>query len=950
MTPLLHDEFSRSLWAHDASLFEIQPHAIVLPETVHEVQYWVNYAKTHSLAITARGGGTGTTGGALGKGLIVDVSRSMRSIIRFHTDDQSVTVEAGATLDDVNNFLRPLGRMIGADISTHDRATIGGMIASNAAGAHSRTWGSMREQIEEIEIVLSNGSIVSCGFISIDTCQHVTLASSLLAIREKYKELILRETPSIQRRAFHIPLDELCYPSGMHIARLIAGTQGTLGIITKARLKTVPITEVKGAILLSFSSVIEALQATQDLVAKEFYGIELIDKTVVEAAKKVLGSGGLSLFPNSCTAYVLLETARELPASLLKSLIPSTMQGLASISILTNEEYDTVLFTRREGLSHLLSTYKGKTASGFIEDLICPLEVMPQFYQEIFHILDSYSVPFAVYGHMGAGCLHIRPFLHVREETSERALIPQIMKQVVQVVQKYQGVMSSEHGSGLIRSWLTPFVFSPEYQAALTKVKSIFDPLNIMNPGKLFPPYDDFSSYFTASTKSTFSQNPDRIFFRSHGHGGLEKSLDSCTNNGRCRKGDGLMCPPFQITRDERDSTRGRTHALLTKYEKASFDSTPNSQESDDAFQRVLDFCIQCKGCIQECPSHINIAKIKEEELWREKEKAHYFSKKHLRSWIVSHIPTKLPLLPVFIKKITKTLASFRVCNWLCTTLLDFSSDALSSISPSSEARFSPRDISSSQATVILFIDAFTEISSPNAIKAAYELLTVLGERPILYYNASCGRALFSKGYLEEGEKEAKNILKDITDISKTIPVLFLEPSVWSAIHDEWKDLPHLDPQEALSFSLRARSIEEYVAVQREKLQELAARCPTSNPITILYHQHCHTRSLAKSSHIFFQIKSLLEIFPNVTCISDPKASCCGMAGSFGIEKEHETLSREIGKKAFHLLEKTPIQSIVASGVSCRSQAKRLFPSLSVVHPIEFLYDLVRSVPNTRKY
>ncbi len=913
---LLEDSFSKRLWAYDASCFEIYPHAIALPKTVDDVCRLVHYAKERNLPITSRGGGTGTTGGALGHGLIIDLSKNMRSILDFDEKTGIVTIEAGATLEDINLFLSPFSRMIGADVSTSDRATIGGMIASNAAGAHSRSWGSTKEQIEELEIVLSDGKARWLSFTTNETGNP--LIQSLFSIRNEYKDVILKESIEIQRNAFHLPMKELLYPSGIHVAKLISGSQGTLGIITKAKLKTVPLTQIQECVLLSFSSIMAALSATKELVRRNFYGIELLDKMVVQAAQK-----NHNIFRSDSTAFVLLESLTEVLPSLISEL--QSIHGVVHTQTLSDQVYKDALAIRREGLSNLLYSHDGKTAAGFIEDLICPIEVLDPFYQSVFKILEKYNCIYAVYGHMGSGCLHIRPFLTIKNEPAQdRTLIKKILEEVAPIVSQYHGSISSEHGSGIIRSWLTPSVFSNQYIAALQEVKRAFDPENIMNPGKLFPPYENFSSLFINSTKSNFSYQLSNTFFRSYKAGGLERSLDSCTNNGRCRKGTGLMCPPFQITRDERDSTRGRAHALLEHVEYR--------HSEKEAFDRILSSCIQCKGCIQECPSHINISKMKSEELWRERKEGYW----SLRSWVIAHIPTLLRKLPqsvfVLIQRISeKSYLQKWAQKWLSLSPDAFESMKLHTFKP-------PINIKDpSKGSVILFIDSFSCFFRPQLIQKALHILEQLGETPILYQQGCCGRALFSKGYLDEAEKEVSKVIHDIGRHQESLPIIFLEPSCWSSVHDEWQDLPSVSSNLSKNIAKRSLLIEDFLLT---RLDTLKALFKNKNPKQYFFHEHCHVRALQKestSSH-YFKIRALLETIPHISIIFDTESSCCGMAGSFGIEKEHTAMSQEIGTHTFFKAANKPIDGFITSGISCHSQVNRLFPNIPVFHPIEVLY------------
>lgn len=932
----LTDSFSKRLWSYDASLFEVRPKKIVFPRSVEEVQFSIQQALVDGISVTARGGGTGTTGAALGKGMILDLSKSMRSIISYDEASQTILCETGATLDDINLFLDKHNRMIGADLSTADRATIGGMIASNSAGAHSRTFGSMREQIESIEVVLADGSLHSFGFIHQKDQDSTPITKALFSLRNTFHDLILKETAKIARGAFHIPLDELCYPDGINIGKLFAGSQGTLGIVTKARLKTVPKISVESAYLLSFSSIMDAIRATKSLIGLHMYSIELIDRYILDASHS---SEALKICNNSAQAFVLLE-------SIGKKIDTFSLPGLLSSIFLDQEKYQEVLKIRREGLSNLRARTTKTSRSqqkpcGFIEDLVCPIESMEPFYSAIFQLLEKENFSFAVYGHMGAGCLHIRPFIEIEDPTVQQKLIP-LMKDVMHIVQRFHGIFSSEHGSGTIRSWLTPYAYTKEYVDLLESVKAIFDPKKILNPGKLFQPYDNFLTLLPPPSSTDFSHASTPFFFKSHQNGGLQKSAASCTSNGKCRKGSGLMCPPFQITRDERDSTRGRAHAFLEmdlNYSQKSHEDRLK-KENEASFDYILDHCIQCKGCISECPSHINIGKMKSERLWEKKERD---LRHRLRSWLMAYTPTYLFRCPNWFRTLTSKIFSFSLVQKMATNLLDSTEDA---VQPFVNLRAShyPTSMTPKDASVILIIDSFHDLFHPKIVESTITLLEKIGHKVYPLPLISCGRALISKGFLDRAKKEIQKTITSFESLPASIPLLFIEPSVWSAIHDEWADMPDIDQTAVTSIATRAFLLEDFLLTQIDVLRELYKNNPHEER-DLFFHEHCHARALAHARPIThdssWNMKQLLEIVPGTHFFYDKEASCCGMAGSFGLEKEHEQLSKKIGEKSLQYAKKHDI--IITTGVSCTMQAIRLFPNKQILHPTEFLLQSIQN-------
>lgn len=873
---VLFDPVSRSIYSFDASLYELTPAAIILPRSADDIQKSLLFAKKNNLSITPRGAGTNTAGSCLGYGLILDCSRHLNRIVQFDMANKRITVQPGITLDDINHFLEPYQLQIGPDVSTSDRATIGGMLACNAAGMRSLQYGSMREAVRSIRMVSADGQIIDSRTT---TCFDILKNN----YTHQHKEAIQRLFPRFGRisSGYYLPavLEN-------RLERLIAGSEGTLGIVTEIELDLVQKPTDSYLYLISFESLEQAFKSIPKLLQLRPTALELLDEKIVELAR----TREPAIF-KTVSPIFLFESDRQLK-----------LDGFELI-----HDQKRAWAIRAEALGLLLKS-SHKKPIGFIEDMAVAPERLGEFYDELQQIFKKHETRFGLYGHVGAGCLHIRPFL---DPTTDRQSIDDIANSALLLVKKYHGVFSSEHGDGLVRSWANPQLFGDELFNAMRDLKEHFDPNYRLNPGKIIPlPLSDginstknpSHAIFTNLRNATISL-PFTPFFEGFRFGRFERIVDGCNGNGKCRKDQGLMCPSFQVTGDERDSTRGRVNALRAL---ATGALSPQDLKGDELY-KVFDLCIACKGCSKECPASIDVSKLKAEYLFQR-------GKQTLRDRLLAS--------PGAFMRIGSFLPQWftRSFGWIVAQLT-----GITHIPTLANERFSTWAaqrglMKTASPNVALFIDTFTEFLDPKVGQKAIKVLESLGLKVLVLPWSCCGRPKISKGYLPAAKQALLLLKKQFEEVP--CPILTLEPSCQSVFLDE-------GPFMGLSFP-KVFSIQEFLSPYVDKIAELS----TPKNTTYLFHGHCHEKSLSSIK----ETVGILSRLPGVSLksISD---GCCGMAGSFGYEIEHEEISNSLFKKELREALSQDNESIViANGISCRQQIKRR-ADRDARHFIEILAD-----------
>ena len=857
------DLMTQQIYSVDASIFEIAPQVVVLPKTQDDLTQTVNVAREFNTPIIPRGGATGIAGGCLGTGIVVDTSKYLTQILECNLEQGYVICQPGVIQDNLNAHLSPFGFRLGADTSTGNRATIGGMCGANAAGAHYLKYGSMIDHVLGVSMVLSSGKTIWLD----DQAEMPGLPQ-------------VDHAPTFHRSSSGYPLYTLL-ENPCNLAKLTVGSEGTLGIFSSIKLKLSPQLKHRSLALVSFSSLQACLEVIPEVLKHAPCSLEVLDHHVIEMGRLSPALKG-KLAWLDCQASALLIA--EFEAGDPPPLFP-VQRNLTSLP--AQEE---VWALRKAGLGLLLSRRSYSRAIAFIEDLSVP----PQHLASFVHALKQ-LVPWdmGIYGHAGDGCLHMRPYVNVTD-SREMEKIFTLMPAIVDLVRQFGGALSGEHGDGLVRSWLNPRLFEPDIYAAMVQVKEAFDPLHLMNPGKIVaakPPQEYLRPSKPVHIPTFLNFEPE---------GGLHLAADLCNGNGACRKQTGLMCPSFQAFKDERHSTRARAQSLRSILNER----VPMSEFTGDGLKDVLDYCLGCKGCKKECPSQVDMAKMKIETLYQYQVKHGYSLKNRLFGNLHTLSAYGSALSPLS-NWLGKAFSSLGVPSLLgITTQRSLPHFARKRFTSWWRTHTPSQKGTKKRERVHLFIDTFTEFHSPEIGIAAVNVLEKLGFQVEPIPPMCCGRPFLSVGMLEEAKNQAEKLSTHLAALRS--PVVVLEPSCLSAINDDYPSL--------ISSSHRVYTLEEM-------LPDLTIEQP------LFYHPHCHEQAL-------FTKLPFKKIFPQMTLST---AGCCGLAGSFGYETHHYPMSMAIAENSlFPQIRALPSIPVVASGFSCRQQISHGL-SQTALHPAQII-------------
>lgn len=916
---LLVDAVSRTVYSVDASIYELEPLAVFLPSSLKDLKDALVIAKKWSIPITPRGAATGITGACLGKGLIIDCSKSLNKILEIDVVEKFAIVEPGVVQDDLNHALASHKFRLGPDTSTGNRATIGGMLANNAAGSRSLKYGRMVDHIVEAELLLASGQTLHLkAMTKKEALEKSKLATdegriykTVLTILDQKKEEILKRFPNIPRHVSGYGLDFLLEEAEtFNLAKLIAGSEGTLGVVSKIKLNIVPDLLKTSLTVISFKDLEDLFRHIPSLLKFNPISLELIDDHILKAGIDTQEFPWYD--PDQTKAILALELEAESYDELqLKEdeLYHFLKKSGLNPSILKEAKIQKKLWEiRKSGLGLLLSKRDYSRSVAFLEDVSIDPNQLAGFMKEFLTLLKEHGKEAGVYGHAGSGCMHIRPYIDLRYE-KERLLLKDLMEKTVPLLLKYNGTLSGEHGDGFIRSWLNPKIFGESLYEAFLEIKKAFDPDFLMNPGKIVDgpdPLDNIRKSPEDGKVATF------LDFKEEG--GFELSVDLCNGNGLCRKKEGVMCPSFQATNDERDTTRARA---VTLRRLLRGDLGREGLASDELME-VLDLCLECKGCKTECPSHVDMAKMKSEVLYHRNQKKgvslrdNLFGKIGDLSKFASLFPktsNKLkskPFIKEFLNKIG--LTPYR-------PLPDFANTRFSKLAK--KINTPSRD----KTQIVLFNDTFNEFYCPEIGMSLLSLFDKMEVDVIIPSYSCCGRTLISKGLLEDALKKAKKLVETFYPYAeKGIPIVGMEPSCILTLKEDLVSLAGnkapalIEPlKQIASVSM---TLSEFL-VKHLKSEPNLLKPLSLSKLDVFIHGHCHEKALL-GMHPEIEV---LSYFPFVQPKIIP-SGCCGMAGSFGYEKEHFDLSMKIGNLVLlPYIEKLNEDAILlANGFSCRNQ------------------------------
>jgi FAD/FMN-containing dehydrogenase/Fe-S oxidoreductase len=910
------DELTRRIYSVDASIYEVMPIGVIFPKSEDDIIKALIIAESYKLAVIARGAATGLTGGAIGKGLIIDTSKYLNQIIEVNFEKEYAICEVGVVQKQLNDYLAPHGYRLGPDTSTGNRATIGGMIGNNSSGINSLRFGMMKDHILELKMLLASGESLSFKEISTESWHDKRLLPGtegkiyreLYSIAQEYRIEIEKQFPKLPRRASGYNLDALIDPGKINPCQVICGAEGSLGIVTQAKLKIVPIPAFTVMVIVYFSELDHALEQAKEIVPFNPFAFELIDKKIIsmgrlspslENSLNWLEETPASLYIIECDGNNLSEARNKAEEIIVacKKLQIGYKQTLIEDSDTQNQVYQL----RKSGLGLLLSKRSYSRAIAFIEDIVVPIERLSSCLGSILQKLQEYNNDAGVYGHIGAGLLHMRPYINLKDP-KDLEQMRSLMEYVSDLVHEHGGELSGEHGDGFLRSWLNEKMFGEKIYKAFCELKWAFDPNGQMNPGKVVS-----IQGFDENLRLTPETPEPKIetFLDFEPEGGFSLAVDLCNGNGECRKREGLMCPSFQATGNEFDTTRARAQALRAVVNGKQ----PLSAFTSHDIYKVLDLCLECKGCKKECPSQVDMAKIKPEFLYQ-------YHKKHgsnLRRWIFANIARLNPLMAL-APSISNSLTQQSTILGLMSRFGFAKERPFPRITHQKFSNWIQKQgiQAAKEKYVVLFNDTHTEFNHPHVGKASYKLLQALGYHVIIPKWTCCGRPLISKGYLQQARDQAKRVIQTLLPFAKQgIPIIGMEPSCILTIHDDYPSL--LNTKDCATVSLACITLDDFL----HDLIPLSLPWNTEH-LNVRVHGHCHQKALKGMDKTL----DILNSIPGYNA-SLIETGCCGLAGSFGYEQEHYSTSMQIGEsKLFPLVRecKNHKALIIANGTSCRQQ------------------------------
>ena len=934
------DRITRALYSTDASVYLIEPRGVVIPRTRDALVRAVRYCAEARVPVTLRGGGTSQAGQAIGEGVVIDTSKHLNRLLELNVAERWVEVEPGIVLDELNAQLKPHGLRFAPDVSTASRATVGGMMANNSSGARSVYYGKTIDHVLEQEVLLSDGSIAYFRPLSpaeLDTaCAQRTLEGecyrTVRRLSSEHAPEIDKHFPKVLRRVGGYNLDEFV-PSArpFNLAKLMVGSEGTLGVVLRARLNLVPLPKAKAVLAIQFASLLESLAAAPVILRHRPSAIEVMDKFILDhtrqsAALDAVRNSFIEGDPASLLCVEFYDDADDKLPPRLKALeeeLRASGMGYHFVHALDLPAQARIWSLREAALGLSMAMKDDNKSISFVEDTAVAPERLSEYIDRFLAMVRSHGTTAGVYAHASVGCLHVRPVVNLKTAEGVRTF-EAIANDSADLVLEFGGALSGEHGDGLVRSPFMAKMFGPELYEAFRTVKRTFDPHGIFNPGKIV----DAPSLTSNLRFGAGYQTPVPATFFDYGeYGGMAGAVEMCSGLGACRKKlEGTMCPSYMATRDEAHSTRGRANVLRL----AMTGRLGETGLGDAGVYGVLDLCLECRACKAECPVGVDMARFKSEFL------ADYW-KRHgtplstrllgnaarMAEWGSRLAPLSNWVLQSGIgRRVNEMVAGIdrrrRVPAYQRRTLRD-----RVSLPPEGGSH-----------DVVLFADTFTNHYDPEIGEAALDLLTAAGVRAGVVSHGCCGRPQISKGLLGEARVMAAHNADALhVHAAAGTPILFCEPSCLSAVREDAPAmLQGAQKNQALVVARSAMLFEEYLAGVRERLPLRAG------PKQILFHGHCHQRSMG----LAVPARALLSAIPGAT-VTDVDAGCCGMAGSFGYTRDHYDVSRAIGeRKLFPAVRaRAPETVVVAAGTSCRHQVHD-FTGVTPVHPAILLRSLLR--------
>ncbi|QOD61585.1 FAD-binding protein [Polaribacter haliotis] len=943
---VLFDNLHKTLYATDASVYRKIPLAVAFPKDVKDLKTLIAFATENKITLIPRTAGTSLAGQCVGDGIVVDVSKHFTKTLHFDEKVKTIKLEPGIVRDSLNVYLKPFGLFFGPNTSTSNRCMIGGMVGNNSSGSTSIKYGVTRDKVLEIEAILSDGSSAIFKEISSNEFLEKTKLETLEGqiYKSIYSELIYDSAqdeikkefpkPEIHRRNTGYAVDEFLKSDlfggtepTINVAKFLSGSEGTLAFSTSITLQLDNLPPTESIMVCShFTSINESLIATLTAMNHNLYNCELMDKAILDCTKnnRELAKNRFFLQGDPEAVLMLEVSANTLPeAELLADKLIVDLEknnfGYHHPKVY-GKDIAKVHYLRKAGLGALGNMVGDMKAVACIEDTAVALEDLPNYIKEFTKIMDKYQQDAIYYAHAGAGELHLRPILNLKKK-ADVVLFRKITTETAELVKKYKGSFSGEHGDGIVRAEFIPLMIGEENYQLLRRIKKAFDPNNVFNKGKITDAFamDENLRYEVDRIEPQIKTIQD--FSDSEG---ILKLAEKCNGSGDCRKpveAGGTMCPSYRATKDEKDTTRARANTLREFLTNSDEANKFNHKE----LKEVFDLCLSCKACASECPSNVDIATMKAEFLYQYQETNGYSFRSKLFANNVKYnkLGSIVPALTNAILSTPFAKAAMGVAQ----------KRSVPKLAPKTFKKwFQKQPSSKNNKTIYLFCDEFTNFYDVEIGKDAFYLLEKLGYNLQLINHEESGRSFISKGFLKEAKAVCNlnvEIFKDI--ITEETPLIGIEPSAILTFRDEYIRLAD-DKKAAEKIAKNVFTFEEFLAKELEK-GNLDTSLFTSATKTLKIHGHCHQKALS-GTHASFQILNLPKNY-SVTIIN---SGCCGMAGSFGYEKEHYNVSMQVGEDTlFPKVRNTPKETeIVAAGTSCRHQ---IFDGTKRIakHPITIL-------------
>jgi FAD/FMN-containing dehydrogenase/Fe-S oxidoreductase len=962
------DISSRLMYATDASIYREEPLAVVYPRNKEDLKKLLSFAAAFHTGIIPRAAGTSLAGQVVGSGLIADMSRHFNRVIEINTEERWVSLEPGVVPDELNAMLAGHGLFFGPETSTSNRCNIGGMIGNNGCGLHSLVYGSVRDHLKEVKALLHDGTEVLFSELtedefrdkcSLDNAEgRIYREIESIMSDEENRASITDEYPemSITRRNTGYALDDLLHSKpftagagrGINVARLIAGSEGTLAIITEAKLGLVPLPPpVRALVCVHLHRRNDAFRANLVALRYKPRAVELMDSTIISLAATVESQKRNRFFiEGEPGALLLVEFAAQsrdeivTTAAAMENELRAVGLGYAYPSV-WGADVKRVWDLRKAGLGILSNVPGDAKPVSLIEDCAVAVDKLGDFVDEVEEMLSSFGKESVYHAHIGTGELHIRPLINLKDPAEVKQLRA-IGEKTALIVKKYRGSMSGEHGDGRLRGEFIPLILGKHNYELNRRLKSCFDPDNILNPGKivLTPPMDSSLRYIPG--RST----PDlETYFDFSGAGGVVRAAEKCNGSGDCRKSSvigGIMCPSFMATGDERLTTRARANIMREMFHAGR----ENPWDSSEIYE-ILDLCLACKGCRSECPSGVDIAKLKSEFL----QHYHDVHAPSLRTRMIASLPEIYSLFK-FIPGIFNFFAANKITSLAIKKLTGFATArSIPLLAPVSFRRWLRANLPKINPVnpvgeLYLFIDEFTDNNDAHVGISAVRLLTGLGYRVLTTGHAASARTYISKGFL----RKAKGlIIKNIEVFEPLItadrPLVGLEPSAILGFRDEFPELAGGEYRpSALKLADNALLLEEFI-LREFKKGKIDRGMFVSDDADVLVHVHCQEKAITTSSPVIEALG-----IPSGYRVREIPSGCCGMAGAFGYEKEHYDLSQQVGEMVlFPDVRAASEKTIVcAPGTSCRHHIKD-GTGRKALHPAEVLFRALKEKSRLRE-